>query len=81
MNKKGHILVNMWKFECKTTINRMLISFWSSERKFSSAKRKIQKSFACGTVRSKCLKLHAFFYKQHFYKQRQPEIDQKLSKS
>ena len=25
--------------------------------------------------------LHAFFYKHHFYKQRQPEIGKKLSKS
>ena len=81
MNKKGHILVNMWKSECKTTINSMLMSFWSLKRKFSYAKRKIQKSIACGTARSKCLILHAFFYKQHLYKQRQPEIGQKLSRS
>ena len=26
------------------------------------------------------MKLHAFFYKQHFYKQRQAEIGKKLSK-
>ena len=28
-----------------------------------------------------CLKLHTFLYKQHFYKQRQAEIDKRLSKS
>ena len=28
-----------------------------------------------------CLKLHTFLHKQHFYKQRQAEIDKRLSKS
>ena len=27
-----------------------------------------------------CMNMHAFFYKQHFYKQRQGEISKKSSK-
>ena len=36
---------------------------------------KIGKATVCGSG------IHAFFYKQHFYKQCQSEIDKKLSKS